>query len=636
MVYQLYKQDGEAEVAPPAPNGTGAAIPSFHGGAVAVIDAITSTAEGEATAGKEDRQSISLNSVCKFLAHDESLELLSFSPSGVMMASAPRSGQVIHVHALASSALLFSSSAKTIAIKNRKKPYDQSPQLVYRLVRGFSLATVIHISFDSVESMALVGTNNGTVHVFDLGRHNTAAGLGHMGRNSSPVSSGELNGNGKSSSGSSGGSGGLGGGDGSSPAGSAPSSAPLSNMDELLTQFTSQRALDAAGDTAEGLKHLNTLIKEVYAAERMSLPSRDFVASPDGGSPVEEAAPTSTPAGISFVNAASAASDIGFTSLAAGISVLNSDSGGGSRAAKGSVDSHELYLLSSQGLLSRFRIPTARQAAQPNGKDTAVSRFGTGALAIPQLSGGINGLLNGNGQYPSHPREMNRWDLFASLEECADMEYVSASEHGQAASKPRNSKPGSSAVANVNGKSNTAAWLYAFGDIRGAAGSGVNPLWTRPQVTYKSRLNASGGAKKQSQATSGAPSPYSFLFPERNATESMGSSRQHHASGESGSVSILATISSALDNSPAEGAHPSGRHVASKKVAISKALESGGKIPAFDEDWEVPSEKDWQEERPPVELPKEKKEAQLPKEKKEKKETLLKQEVSCVPDGTGD
>jgi hypothetical protein len=79
----------------------------------------------------------------------------------------------------------------------------------------------------------------------------------------------------------------------------------------------------------------------------------------------------------------------------------------------------------------------------------------------------------------------------------------------------------------------------------------VNTLWTRPQVTYKSRLNASGAAKKQSQATSGARSPYSFLFPEIYATESMGSSRQHHASGDSGSVSILATISSALDNSPA-------------------------------------------------------------------------------------
>jgi hypothetical protein len=102
----------------------------------------------------------------------------------------------------------------------------------------------------------------------------------------------------------------------------------------------------------------------------------------------------------------------------------------------------------------------ARQTAQPSGKDTTVGRFGTGALAITQLSGGNNGLLNGNGQYPTHPREMNRWDLFASLEECADMEYISASEHGQAASKPRNSKPGSSAVANVNGKSNTAVLGY--------------------------------------------------------------------------------------------------------------------------------------------------------------------------------
>ena len=315
LVYQLYKHDdaaGHSSESVPADQAAraGAGGPVYTGGAVAVFDAVTSGSPDSATLGKEEKMSISLNVVCKFLAHNEDLELLSFSPSGLMVASASVSGQVIHVHALASSGLLFSSSAKSIAIKNRKGPYEQTPQLVYRLVRGLSLATVIHISFDAVESMAAVGTNNGTVHLFDLERHNTSAGLGGVDRvEVSPVSTTDINGKSTGGPGSS-----FTGSEMSSSAGSAPSSAPRSNIDDMLSQFASQRALDAGEDAEGGMKYIKSLIKEVYSSRRMRLPTRDYVAPPEGEEGVKESQ-TLGPAGISYSKASSVASTVGFTCI---------------------------------------------------------------------------------------------------------------------------------------------------------------------------------------------------------------------------------------------------------------------------------------------------------------------------------
>lgn len=604
LVYQLYKHDdaaGHSSESVPAEQAAkaGAGGPVYTGGAVAIFDAVTSGSPDSTVLGKEDKLSISLNVVCKFLAHNEDLELLSFSPSGLMVASASVSGQVIHVHSLASSGLLFSSSAKSIAINNRKGPYEQTPQLVYKLVRGLSLATVIHISFDAVESMAAVGTNNGTVHLFDLERRNTSSGLGGTDRvEVSPVSATDINSKSSGGAGSS-----FTGSEMSSSAGSAPSSAPRSNIDDLLSQFASQKALDAGEDIEGGMKYIKSLIKEVYPSRRVRLPTRDYVPTPEGEEGVKESQ-TLGPAGISYSKAASVASTVGFTSMSVEMSVLNAKTSNSNRRSKTSSDSHEVYVLSSQGMLCRFRVPIARPVEKVGHTQATNSRFSASYLSN-QMSGGIDGFLNGGGQ-SNQPRELNRWDLFASLEDSAELN--NSSGHVETSRESARNGSHSAGSGSSTPPVNSAAWLYAFGDIRGAAGNGSNPLWTRPQVAYRSRLRQSSGgekdkstngnhSKKQSQGGGATGSAYSFLFPERTASEPLGNSLQ--AKRELGDLGIMSTISSVLaSNGGSDGAtHSSGRRVATKHVDAGR--HANNDVVRSFEDWEVPTETDWIPEKAP-------------------------------------
>eukprot|EP01041_Mallomonas_annulata_P007996 gene7996-16365_t len=101
-----------------------------------------------------------------------------FSPSGLRIASAGVSGQVILVHALCvagmlpSSPFLFSSSAAGERAGVRDKmgndlefDYSFKPQLLFKLIRGLTLARIVDIKFDKYERMAYVGSSSGTIHI---------------------------------------------------------------------------------------------------------------------------------------------------------------------------------------------------------------------------------------------------------------------------------------------------------------------------------------------------------------------------------------------------------------------------------------------------------------------------------------
>lgn len=96
-------------------------------------------------------------------AHKTNISFMRFSPSGLRLASADENGQVITVHSLFSPGSLSSSHRVIYHPKN----VDQRPQLLYRLVRGISLAKIVDIVFDRDESTVCASTFNGTVHIFD-------------------------------------------------------------------------------------------------------------------------------------------------------------------------------------------------------------------------------------------------------------------------------------------------------------------------------------------------------------------------------------------------------------------------------------------------------------------------------------
>jgi hypothetical protein len=101
--------------------------------------------------------------ITHFISHvGESLSVISFSPTGLKLASADTNGQVIFVHALVPSGLT-SHSHQVVGLLSTNRPY-----LLYKLVRGLTLAKIIDIGFDNSESVAFASSFNGTVHIFDL------------------------------------------------------------------------------------------------------------------------------------------------------------------------------------------------------------------------------------------------------------------------------------------------------------------------------------------------------------------------------------------------------------------------------------------------------------------------------------
>lgn len=101
--------------------------------------------------------------ITHFVSHQgESLSIMAFSPTGLKLASVDTHGQVIFVHALVPSGLT-SHSHQVVGLLNPNRPY-----LLYKLVRGLTLAKIVDIGFDLSESIAFASSINGTVHIFDL------------------------------------------------------------------------------------------------------------------------------------------------------------------------------------------------------------------------------------------------------------------------------------------------------------------------------------------------------------------------------------------------------------------------------------------------------------------------------------
>jgi hypothetical protein len=115
-----------------------------------------------------DPSSETLPIITHFISHvGESLSTISFSPTGLKLASADINGQVILVHALVPSGLT-SHSHEVVGLLSTNRPY-----LLYKLVRGLTLAKIIDIGFDNSESIAFASSFNGTVHIFDLNSTST-------------------------------------------------------------------------------------------------------------------------------------------------------------------------------------------------------------------------------------------------------------------------------------------------------------------------------------------------------------------------------------------------------------------------------------------------------------------------------
>lgn len=109
------------------------------------------------------QRSETLPVITHFVSHPgESLSVMAFSPTGLKLASVDTHGQVILVHALVPCGLT-SHSHQVVGLLSTNRPY-----LLYKLVRGLTLAKIVEIGFDNSESIAFASSSNGTVHIFDL------------------------------------------------------------------------------------------------------------------------------------------------------------------------------------------------------------------------------------------------------------------------------------------------------------------------------------------------------------------------------------------------------------------------------------------------------------------------------------
>ena len=103
----------------------------------------------------------------EFVAFEHSaVSLLTFDPSGLLLLSAPREGQSLHIHQL------FPAVGTT------------SHRLLYTIVRGVTHAHIVHATFATDNQLLAITTARGTTHVYALQQE---GGPISASRNSSPV-----------------------------------------------------------------------------------------------------------------------------------------------------------------------------------------------------------------------------------------------------------------------------------------------------------------------------------------------------------------------------------------------------------------------------------------------------------------
>jgi hypothetical protein len=601
--------------------------PAVIGGAVAVMDVLSAAAESGSKPSSVVPQA-ALQIVCRYLAHDRGLAFMSFSPSGLLLATASESGQVVHIHSLCPSGVLSSFSSRGLVLQNRHGRYDQTPQLIHKLVRGLTLSRVLSISFDNVESSVAIGTSNGTIHVFELDKINSVAPTPEKVVSSEGSGSYEQP---RSLSGAAG--------DGlSSSAGSSwTSSAPISNIDDLITQMSSQAALSAPADLANGKD--NSFLRQFHSSQRIRLPYREATSNgstqsnqPNGSKQQSSTASDSSGRSTSKISdiyqwANSSSSSHSGSSV---MSIVVHKVSNRTKSYKAETpDVLELFVISSQGLLSRYRFGAANSG--PLTSHNNFRHLGNGG-AVPTSFGMPTTISAGHPQLLS---ELNRWDLLTAPNEDVDgnsLSLIDISSTSGYSPHPKNgssngfvkSRSGSNAAVKRNPiSSSSASWLPIFGEYTPSTAYGEHSMWTRPQVSFRIRIKTASSAEKeklsrtsskkdQAMAQSNSASSFSHLFPERIASELIGAIRPQHnvkistrnpgeeASGVdpvAGSVSSLisSAITTDFSSNAAGSSSNSGRLVASKKAGIKSKESEKSDLPSTDEDWQIPSNVEWED-----------------------------------------
>lgn len=598
--------------------------PAVVGGAVAVMDIISTVESGSRLSSVPPQTSLQI--VCRFLAHDRGLAFMSFSPSGLLLATASESGQVVHIHSLCPSGVLSSFSSRGLILQNRHGRYDQTPQLIHKLVRGLTLSRVLSISFDNSESTVAIGTSNGTVHIFELDKINSPTLTPERVVSSEGPGSYEKT---RSLSGAAG--------DGlSSSAGSSwTSSAPISNIDDLITQMSSQVALTGSADLANGKD--NSFLRQFHSSQRIRLPYREAPLNGSAQSHLanggkqqssstadsSERPPIKSSDIYQWANSSLPSASSGFSTMSTIVYRVSNRS----KPFKTEIaDVLELFVISSQGLLSRFRFGAANSGPLLTQNGHRYHSNG-GAFGLSTASSAVPPMLL---------CELNRWDLLSAPSEEVDgnsaspMDISSVSGLSQ---QPKNGgsqdfvglRSGSSAASKrIQNSSSSASWLPSFGDYTPSTAYGEQPLWTRPQVSYRIRVKTAasvekeklarpGGKKDVSTAAANSPTNFSHLFPERIASDLIGAIRPQHngkvsarfgneeATGiEPVSTPVSSLISGAITtefaSSGAGSSLKSGRLVASKKVGVNiRQTDQSVDLPSTDEDWQIPSNVEWED-----------------------------------------
>jgi hypothetical protein len=474
------------------------------GGGVLVIDlghAMTQDDKDivvEDTGGVRDAVGDSVDVAVRahFAAHGSTLGSMTFSPTGLKLASADCFGQVVLVHSLTASGLLSRahpvispSGLQYCGIDDVSSP----PQLLFKLVRGLSLSSIIDIGFAADESIVFGSTVNGTVHVFDLDQLSAldSASRGHSHGSSLASHSSFKSG----SSLTNGGSGSLEHGSlllqspptsTSHVPGSLPGSQGTSSNSTLLTMAASsvtESAFQQYGipstDVSQflSLRRPDLRVLQGYSDIRVKLPlsetfyqhqqhelhnqqngSNESKESPGAirslGEEGDTVGTTSGITGSSYypqeVNLRSN-SLLYLTQDAAAVA----ESGGWRGSESGG--SYELLVGTSEGLLSRFRLTlsSADSASHVTGGQSGVSAV-------------LSNLM------PSHTqttKELNRWDLCAPL--------TPGGRDKASGSQPRQSRHLHKGSDQPGGMSNFSTWLFAASDIDEPLAA---PLWIRPQV----------------------------------------------------------------------------------------------------------------------------------------------------------
>mmetsp|Transcript_12967 Transcript_12967/g.19533 ORF Transcript_12967/g.19533 Transcript_12967/m.19533 type:complete len:889 (-) Transcript_12967:185-2851(-) len=416
-----------------AENGPGTVV----GGGVLVLDIGSHRPTKKNTKDKDNTLlSISSLPICAhFLAHSGDLSAMAFSPTGLKLASSDMLGQVILVHALVPAGSLCSTHQVVSGTPSGSLRY---PQLLYKLVRGLSLAKIVEIGFDESEMVAYASSLNGTVHIFDLYHASSSDSTENRSGGSSWSHSSFPD-------------------PGSSPATTATNFLSGSAGGSSGGMLTIPQAAERQGVGADAPPHANVThflqlhrkdarVLQGYSDLRVKLPMRHGLTSENpsatppskhnGHADATESA-TNNGGGTAGSSVASfTLSEVNIQSHCALYLPSNaSDSNGGL----------ELMCGTSEGLLSRFRV-VLKSAATLHGQ-------------VHHAHQTVN--------------ELNRWDLCAPLPTADSLE--SEEESTESACKAALTAPGSVSLA---------TWLYIAGQEPDSAVHGP-PLWMRPQVTLR-------------------------------------------------------------------------------------------------------------------------------------------------------